>query len=124
MISGSSLELVTSPYAQHCEQAVVERLKSAKPKDHQSTHRDTPHHLSPHHARFHKTKNIKAKEAPWQDKGLFLRYLPPYSPQLHPIEALWQVLKGFLLPRRLYASLKDLKEAVLSALTLLNAIIL
>ena len=75
-------------------------------------------------ARFHKAQNIKAKEPQWRVKGLFLRYLPPYSPQLNPIEALWRVLKGFLLPRRLYASLKDLKEAVFSALTLLNAVIL
>lgn len=75
-------------------------------------------------ARFHKAKNIKAKEPFWQTKGLFLRYLPPYSPQLNPIEALWRVLKGFLLPRRLYASLIDLKEAVFAALTLLDAVIL
>ena len=75
-------------------------------------------------ARFHRAKNIYAKEASWQAKGLYLRYLPPYSPQLNPIEALWRVLKGFLLPRRSYDSLKDLKEAVFDALTLLDAIIL
>ena len=73
-------------------------------------------------ARFHKAANIKAKEPQWQAKGLFLRYLPPYSPQLSPIEACWRVLKGFLLPRRLYASLKDLKEAVFSVLFVLGAI--
>ena len=75
-------------------------------------------------ARFHKAKNIKAKEPLWQEKGLFLRYLPPYSPQLNPIEAFWRVLKGFLLPRRLYASLKNLKDAVFAALILLDATIL
>lgn len=75
-------------------------------------------------ARFHKAKNIKAKESQWQEKGLFLRYLPPYSPQLNLIETLWRVLKGFLLPRRLYASLKHLKEAVFDALSLLDAVIL
>lgn len=74
-------------------------------------------------ARFHKAANIKAKELKWQEKGLFLRYLPPYSPQLNPIEAFWRVLKGFLLPRRLYASLKDLKVAVFSVLSTLNAIV-
>lgn len=73
-------------------------------------------------ARFHKAKNIKAKEPIWQEKGVFLRYLPPYSPQLNPIEAFWRVLKGFLLPRRLYTSLKNLKQAVFSVLTTLGAI--
>ncbi len=73
-------------------------------------------------ARFHKAKNIRAKAPVWREKGLFLRYLPPYSPQLNPIETLWRVLKGFLLPRLLYASLKHLKDAVFAALTLLNAV--
>ncbi len=73
-------------------------------------------------ARFHKAKPIREKEAAWQAKGLYLRYLPPYSPQLNPIEGLWRVLKGFLLPRRCYASLADLKQAVSSALSLLGAI--
>lgn len=73
-------------------------------------------------ARFHKAKNIRAKEHVWQQKGVFLRYLPPYSPQLNPIEALWRVLKGFLLPRRLYPSLKHLRKAVFSVLATLDAI--
>ncbi len=73
-------------------------------------------------ARFHKAANIKAKEPQWQAHGLFLRYLPPYSPQLNPIEACWRVLKGFLLPRRLYTSLKSLREAVFSGLSVLDAI--
>jgi putative transposase len=73
-------------------------------------------------ARFHKAKPIKQREATWQAKGLYLRYLPPYSPQLNPIEGCWRVLKGFLLPRRCYPSLADLKQAVFSTLELLGTI--
>lgn len=73
-------------------------------------------------AGFHKAKHIRDKESLWRAKGLFLRYLPPYSPQLNPIEACWRVLKGFLMPRRLYTSLKDLNDAVFSVLTTLEAI--
>jgi putative transposase len=73
-------------------------------------------------ARFHKAKPIKDKEATWQAKGLYLRYLPPYSPQLNPIEGFWRVLKGFLMPRRCYASLAQLRQAVFSTLDLLGAI--
>lgn len=73
-------------------------------------------------ARFHKAKPIKEKEANWQAKGLYLRYLPPYSPQLNLVEGCWRVLKGFLLPRRCYPSLTDLKQAVFSTLDLLGAI--
>ena len=73
-------------------------------------------------ARFYKAKNIGNKEASWQAKGLYLRYLPPYSPQLNPIEGFWRVLKGFLMPRRCYNSLAQLRQAVFSALDLLGAI--
>lgn len=67
-------------------------------------------------ARFHKALSIKSKEPQWRERGLFLRYLPPYSPHLNPIKTLWRVLKGFLLPRRFYPSLLDLKKAVFSVL--------
>ena len=30
----------------------------------------------------------------WEDRGLFLFYLPPYSPELNPAETLWRILKG------------------------------
>jgi putative transposase len=73
-------------------------------------------------AAFHKAKAVTEKEASWQAKGLYLRYLPPYSPQLNPIEGLWRVLKGFLLPRRCYSSLTELRQAVFSVLDLLGAI--
>lgn len=73
-------------------------------------------------AAFHKAKAVREKEVCWQAKGLYLRYLPPYSPQLSPIEGLWRVLKGFLLPRRCYPSLAELKKAVVSVLDLLGAI--
>ncbi len=43
-------------------------------------------------------------------------------PHLNPIEGVGGRLKGFLMPRRSYDSLVELKWAVLSALGLLGAI--
>ncbi len=48
--------------------------------------------------------------------------LPAYCPQLNPIEGVWRRLKGFLMPRRFYDSLAELKRAVLNALRLLGAV--
>ena len=73
-------------------------------------------------ARFHTSKKIKEKQPGWEKKGVLLRFLPPYCPHLNPIEALWKQLKSFLLPRRHYDSLAQLKQAVLEALDLLGAI--
>jgi transposase len=44
-------------------------------------------------ARFHHSSNIKL----WfQEKGVILRYLPPYTPQLNPIEEVFSTIKNRL----------------------------
>jgi len=73
-------------------------------------------------ARFHTSTQVKEKRPLWEERGLLLRYPPPYAPHLNPIEAFWKHLKSFLLPRRCYDSVAQLKQAVLEALNLLGAI--
>lgn len=69
-------------------------------------------------APFHKGEQIKEHRAAWEAKGLFLRYLPAYCPQLNLIEG----VKGFLMPRRCYDNHIQLQEAVRIGLKALNAI--
>lgn len=38
------------------------------------------------------------------------------------VEGVWRTLKGFLMPRRFYDSVAELKQAVLGALRLLEAV--
>lgn len=73
-------------------------------------------------AGFHTSKLVQAARPLWEEQDVFVRYLPPYSPHLNPIEALWKRVKAFLLPRRLYASVADLRRAVLEVLELLGAV--
>jgi transposase len=73
-------------------------------------------------ATFHRAKDLQAKRDGWEAQGLYVRYLPSYCPQLNLIEGVWRRLKGFLMPRRYYNSLADLKEALLAALALFNAV--
>ena len=73
-------------------------------------------------AGFHKAKRIKKQRERWQAMGLTLWFQPPYSPQFNLIETIWKKLKSFLLPRRCYKNREDLKQALLSALNLMNAI--
>jgi putative transposase len=75
-------------------------------------------------APFHKGLQLKERRAEWEAKGLFLRYLPAYCPQLNLIEGVWRKLKGFLMPRRCYDNLNQLHEAVRIGLKALNAIII
>lgn len=70
IISGSSLELVTSPYAQHCEQAVAELLKPESKKDYVPTtlSRDTAKHQpspnQPHPNSHHLSQNKPITPSP------------------------------------------------------------
>ncbi len=73
-------------------------------------------------APFHKGEQIKERRPAWEAKGLFLRYLPAYCPQLNLIEGVWRKLKGFLMPRRCYDNVNQLREAVKIGLKALNTI--
>lgn len=45
-------------------------------------------------ASVHRNKKIKELRPLWEQRGLFLFFLPPYSPQLNIAETLWRILKG------------------------------
>ncbi len=41
----------------------------------------------------HKSKKFEEKIQEWESKGLHLKFLPPYSPELNKIEILWRFIK-------------------------------
>lgn len=45
-------------------------------------------------ASVHRNKKIKELRPIWEKRGLFIFFLPPYSPQLNIAETLWRILKG------------------------------
>ena len=50
-------------------------------------------------ARVHTARKVKQLFPIWQRRGLYIFYLPPYSPHLNIIERLWKELKeGWLKP--------------------------
>lgn len=63
-------------------------------------------------ASIHTSHAFKAKLPEWDEKGLILIYLPPYSPKLNPIEILWRFIKYSWLPLSAYQSFNDLKLAL------------
>ncbi len=73
-------------------------------------------------APFHTAKAVEERQPVWEAKGLRLYYLPAYCPHLNLIEGVWRRLKGFLMPRRFYDSVAELKGAILHALRLLGAV--
>jgi transposase len=49
----------------------------------------------------------KAKEL-----NIELKYLPPYSPNLNPIERLWKVMNEYARNNRFFASAKEFRNAI------------
>ena len=67
-------------------------------------------------AKVHTATKVKKAMEDWQKRGLFLFYLPPYSPHLNIAERLWKELKARWLKPEDYLSTDRLFYAVNLAL--------
>jgi transposase len=57
-------------------------------------------------ASWHRSKGLRVP------KNITIIYLPPYSPELNPVERLWQYLKDNLIKNRIYDSVSLLEDTV------------
>ena len=63
-------------------------------------------------ASLHVSKVAKAARPGLAALGIYLYYLPAYSPELNEIEAVFKQVKHHEIPQRSYTSKADLREAV------------
>jgi transposase len=74
-------------------------------------------------ARVHASQQIKERRGYWQDRGLIIFYLPPYSPQLNIAEILWRKLKYEWLEASDYATREGLFYRVEQVLAAVGSIL-
>ncbi len=67
-------------------------------------------------ARVHTCKKVQERRSYWQQRGLFIFYLSPYSPHLNIAERLWRKLKYEWLQPADYATTDGLFYQVRQAL--------
>ena len=67
-------------------------------------------------ARVHTSQQVQERRPFWQQRGLFVFYLPPYSPHLNLAETLWHKLKYEWLQPSDYATTDGLFYRVRQAL--------
>ena len=72
-------------------------------------------------ASVHRCKLMKELRPVWEKRGLFLFFLPPYSPHLNIAETLWRILKGKWLRPVDYFSTDSLLYATNRALAALGS---
>ena len=63
-------------------------------------------------ASAHTSKRFAECRDIWQDRGLFLYYLPPHCPELNLIEILWRMMKYHWLPLSAYQDFRSLVDHV------------
>lgn len=63
-------------------------------------------------ASIHTSHEFKKQLKRWERKGLYVKYLPTYSPELNLIEIVWRFIKYSWLPLAAYLSFKNLKNSL------------
>ena len=61
---------------------------------------------------IHRSEEFEEYIPRWKKKGLIIKYLIPYAPELNLIEILWRHIKYFWLPFSAYQCMKALREAL------------
>ena len=64
---------------------------------------------------IHRSKEVSAALPALRARGVYLYFLPPYSPDLNDIEPIFRPIKHHELPERRYATLPALLDAVHTA---------
>ena len=63
-------------------------------------------------ASFHTSKKFKDKIEEWNNKNIEIFYLPPYSPELNPIEIPWKFMKYHWIDFNAYKSTENMRHYV------------
>jgi len=63
-------------------------------------------------ASIHTSKKFKDMIPIWEAKNLTIFYLPPYSPELNPIEMVWKFMKYYWIELDAYKSATEMKKYV------------
>lgn len=66
-------------------------------------------------ASIHTCEAVREKRVQWREQGLIVVHLPPYSPDLNPMEGKWRKLKYHDLKTRHFEHKDDLRCAVSGA---------
>jgi hypothetical protein len=61
-------------------------------------------------APIHTSGQFQSKIPEWEERGLYLWFLPPYCPELNLIEILWKKIKYYWLPINAYQSFEKLND--------------
>lgn len=72
-------------------------------------------------APIHHTNDMKEAQGRWKRLGIRLEFLPPYSPELNPIEMVWKQMKHYWLRLSAFESFAHLRAEVYRVLNAIGS---
>lgn len=107
VINLNDMDLITKSYKTIDSDSVIDLLKDIKVK-----YSDKKNiHLIVDNGSYYTSKAVKEKAF---QLGITMTYLPPYSPNLNPIERLWKYMNEKVRNNRFFSSAKEFRESILS----------
>lgn len=117
---GATILGIFSPYKQEVQGAILPGAATGEwvveVLDRFSKQLDRKTILILDNATIHTAKCVQERRKEWEKLGLYLQFIPAYSPELNLIEILWKQLKHFWLNVQDYQSMETLTEAALRIL--------
>lgn len=105
-ITGEEFSLIMPSVNAACMSVYLSELSLAFPKDKIALIMDQ--------AGWHKSKDLKVPT------NIDILYLPPYSPELNPVERLWLYIKQNILNNKVYDKIEDLEDKLCEFVNSLN----
>ena len=104
--SGESFSLILPNVGTECMNIYLQELSKEFPDDKIVLIMDG--------AGWHKSKSLNIPD------NIDIIYLPPYSPELNPVERLWLYIKRSTLRNKIYDKLSDLESAIIDFINILT----
>lgn len=106
-INLDEMDLITKPYKTIDSESTIDFLKEIKVR--YAGKKNI--YFIVDNGSYYTSKAVKEKAA---QLGITMTYLPPYSPNLNPIERLWKYMNEKVRNNRFFSSAKEFRESILS----------
>lgn len=109
LIGAINLNDIGSAHVARFDRVNSETIQSFLTQLRHNQHSNKPIHLILDGAAYHRAQAVKDKA---KELNINLHYLPPYSPNLNPIERLWKVMNEHARNNRYFATAKAFRDAL------------
>ena len=106
-INLDDMDLIAKPYKTIDSESVIDFLEGIKAR--YSNKKNI--YFVTDNGPYYTSKAVKGKAV---ELGITMTYLPPYSPNLNPIERLWKYMNEKVRNNRFFSSAKEFRESILS----------